>query len=331
MAHKKANEVHENASSKAHIQSGYARINPFNLAEQADVSVMSQPLDKLLGAFLREARTGILINSERPLGMMHMTCAHELGHFHLGHLTTTDQHFDYGDNAESTEQEANQFAYSLIAPRWLILHAMKAKKWGYSDLIRPAVIYQLSLRLGVSYSAMVWQLARLKLLSIEAAPGLARIQPKKLKIEALPGGIAIPPKADVWLLDQSDKDWVIEPRSTDIFIVSLPSNTSSGYVWSADELRTEGFTLEPVLVDGSDRPASPRPTMVGGYGESLYLLNRDWAPSETEPISAELLLRESQPWNKASSAAEELALAMRFERQVIGLSDGTRKREVGVI
>ena len=241
----KAGEVHREAGSEARIASGFSRINPLKVAEDAGVAVMSKPLDKLLGAFLRESRAGILLNSERPIGMMHMTCAHELGHYFLGHLTTTDERLDYADTDSVPEQEANQFAYSLMAPRWLVLRGIRAKGWVKADLLRPAIVYQLSLRLGISFTAMAWALARLRFITNTEAGHLSLAKPKALKEEVLPSGVSLPRNADVWVLDSRDKNWVIEPRSTDRFLVDLPSHATAGYLWWIGELAGEGFYVEP--------------------------------------------------------------------------------------
>ena len=80
-----------------------------------------------------------------------MTCAHELGHFALGHESTSDTTVDLGQEAELVEQTANQFAYALLAPAWLVAATMRQKRWGRNNLRNPAIVYQLSLRLGMSY------------------------------------------------------------------------------------------------------------------------------------------------------------------------------------
>lgn len=322
----KAKEVHRDAGSEIRIANGFSRINPLKLAEDAGVAVMSKPLDNLLGAFLRESRAGILLNSERPVGMMHMTCAHELGHYFLGHLTTADEHIDYRESDSAIEQEANQFAYSLMAPRWLVLRAIRAKGWNKTDLLRPAVVYQLSLRLGISFTAMAWALTRLKFISDADANRISVAKPKALKEEVLPLGVTLSRNADVWVLDSRDKDWVIEPRNTDRFLVNLPSHATAGYLWSAEELAGEGFTLNPVLVDARQQKREG-PPLIGSGGEDQYFLSGPATVHESKNV-AKINLREARPWMAEDDSASELALRLQFEPTEIGLSDGTREREI---
>ncbi len=326
-ASKKAAQVHQDAGSAARFGNGFSRINPLLLAEEAGVPVMlTEQLDKLLGAFLREGRPGIIVNSDRPIGMMHMTCAHELGHYFLDHVTTADEHLDYGDTAAATEQEANQFAYSLMAPMWLVVRAATAKGWGKSNLLQPDVVYQLSLRLGISFTAMVWALARLKMITHAQANSIAVAKLRALKISGLPTGVTLEKNADVWVLDSRDKDWIIEPRSTDRFLLNLPSHATAGYLWSADELASEGFTLSPVLVDAREHRRDG-PPLVGGGGEDRYYLS---GPAVEDPAqgSSEFRLHETRPWVANDTDASALALKMQFETIEDGLTDGTRAREI---
>lgn len=65
------------------LHGGFTRVDTLDLAQRAGVHVMCRPLNQLLGAFIREEQPGILLNTERSVGMMHMTCAHELRHFFL--------------------------------------------------------------------------------------------------------------------------------------------------------------------------------------------------------------------------------------------------------
>ncbi|MGT2458979.1 ImmA/IrrE family metallo-endopeptidase [Cupriavidus basilensis] len=129
-AARRAAEVLDEFSVRNRIKEGYTRVDPTQLASEADVTVMFRPLDKLLGGFLREeSEAGILVNVLRPRGLVHMTCAHELGHYFLGHESTTDETVDIGMSAHLVERQANQFAYSLLAPRWLVVAIMNLKRW----------------------------------------------------------------------------------------------------------------------------------------------------------------------------------------------------------
>lgn len=327
-AAKAARAVIENSTAEERVlQDGYTRIDPIALAEKAGVAVMFKPMDRLLGAFLREGDTGILVNPERPIGMVHMTCAHELGHFHLGHQTRTDENIDYPSTGPHDEQAADQFAYSLLAPRWLIKHVMDDKKWGSRDLVDPQTIYQLSLRLGISYTATVWTLRRLKLLGPVIAGRLAKVEPKALKVSALPAGHDLPSRTDVWLLDPQDRDSVIEARPDDRFVLRLPSHVSAGYVWTAEEASSAGFSIQPVLVDARTQPKPVKPLKVGEPGMTTYLVDPKPDAVDGDDVMA-LRLQEKQPWKPRSAANAEFELKARYESLSLGLSTGTKKRVI---
>lgn len=328
-AAKAARTVIENSTAEKRVlEDGYTRIDPVALAEKAGVAVMFKPMDKLLGAFLREGDAGILVNPERPIGMVHMTCAHELGHYHLGHQTRTDETIDYPDTGPHDEQAADQFAYSLLTPRWLIGHVMDHKNWGTRDFAQPQTIYQLSLRLGISYTAMVWTLRRLKLLPrLAKASRLARVEPKALKVSALPAGQELRSGADVWLLDPQDRDRVIEARPDDRFILRLPNHVSAGYVWTAEEASSAGFSIQPVLVDARTTPNADKPLKVGDAGMTTHLVERKPDTFDGDDVVA-LRLQETQPWKPRSTANDQFQLKTRYESLSLGLSAGTKRRVI---
>ena len=134
-AARRATEVLEEFEARKRIDAGYTRIDAEQIASAADVVVMYRKFELLLGGFLVEDGTpGIIVNWDRPRGLVHMTCAHELGHFELGHESTSDTTVDVSKNAALVERTANQFAYALLAPSWLVSQTMRRQRWGRDSL-----------------------------------------------------------------------------------------------------------------------------------------------------------------------------------------------------
>jgi Zn-dependent peptidase ImmA (M78 family) len=326
-----AAEVLANQNTRARLANGYTRIDPIAIAEDEGIDVMVRPLDRLLGAFLREDSVGILLNHRRPAGMFHMTCAHELGHFFLGHGTNTDEQLDYGSGANEIELEADQFAYSLMAPLELVVKVLKAQRWSWDSVREPATIYQLSLRLGLSYTAMVWSLVRLGKLDGGTAKSLVRIQPGAIKRALSPQGSTLEGNQDIWRIGPNDKDSILEPRPDDRIVMELPSHVTGGYLWSVTEAQREGYALKPLLID-SRREAvvdASHDVPVGNSAPMNYSLEfpRDCA---TAPV--QVVFNEVQPWSGASRPSESgsSAFAIRTQLEAVekGLSASTRQRLV---
>ncbi len=206
-AARKAAEVLDDFEAKKRIEAGYTRVDAERIASAFDVVVMYRKLEFLLGGYLREdGIPGIIVNWDRPRGLVHMTCAHELGHFALGHDSTSDTTVDVPMDAALVERTANQFAYALLAPAWLVARTMRCQRWGRDSLRSPAVVYQMSLRLGMSYKAMVWSLNRLGYLSVAEALKIVNVQPVALKREILGGAAPQSARSDVWMLTDADRD-----------------------------------------------------------------------------------------------------------------------------
>lgn len=314
------------------IKQGYTRINPLEIAEQADVWVMLKSMDRLLGAFLSGGSPGILLNVERPPGMIHMTCAHELGHFFLEHETTYDQRIEYDDDAESKEREADWFAYQLLMPRWLVVNLLRRKGW-LNRLRSPSIIYQLSLRLGTSYTATVWTLRQHNLLNLTSAEAkkLAGIPPKVLKQDLIGGGEGVP--SDVWLLDDADKNLILEPRPNDQFVLEVPSQASAGYLWSLDDAKNAGYTMHPLTrIARADDPHEEGPIIIGSASKQRYLLEPiDGGEAAERSVRVDLDFSERQPWQKEAKAINCFRTSAEFETLTNGLSDPAKERLIGEV
>ncbi len=297
-------------------QDGYTRIDPFRIAAGEGVSVLLRPMDKLLGAFLREERPGILVNSARSAGLIHMTCAHELGHYFMGHQSALDETIDYGGNAVVMEQEAETFGYHLLVPKPLLSIICKRKGWSRTSLTNPHVLYQMSLRLGVSYSAAAWSLVRHNVLTYDVVQGLLKIPPASIKQSLLQGCLPDATK-DVWLFDETDQSSVLEPRPEDHLVVRLKSHASAGYLWQADsaeQVVEQGFTLAPLSVA---LPVGPQRVVFGADSTLDYLLSAKEVDTEE---SHAVTLSEVRPWMGKQAGDASFYSKTHFEPIAEGLS-----------
>lgn len=342
-AARRATEVLEEFEAKKRMEAGYTRIDAEHIAAASDVVVMYRKFERLLGGFLEEDGTpGIIVNWDRPRGLVHMTCAHELGHFSLGHANTSDTTVDIPKEADLVERAANQFAYALLAPSWLVVQTMRRHRWVRSHLRIPAIVYQMSLRLGMSYKAMVWSLNRLGHLSVSEALEIVDAQPIGLKHDVLCGTAPNNSRSDVWLLTDADRDRILEPGLGDQMVFDLPNHAGSGHLWTIDEARSEGFMLKPFVRDARSTPP-PRAAdiVVGGTGSTLrYELTTPPLPpnaGESDHVGAvqslesrqrAISLSERTPWEPERDAIGQFSLCAEFERLDNGLPRAERERRL---
>lgn len=338
-AGRRASEVLAEYGARDRIDSGYTRIDPELIAGVADVVVVYRKMQRLLGGFIREENAnGILVNFDRPRGLVHMTCAHELGHFFLGHSSTADETVDYVQDADVIEQQANQFAYSLLSPSWLVAATMRQRGWSREHLRIPSIVYQLSLRLGTSFTAMVWSLVRLGHLARQDAERLVAIKPVSVKRDALSGKLPKDAAKDVWILNKADKDRILEPGTQDEFVVDLPNHAGSGHLWSIDQLRSAGFTIKPVLKDGREpAPQSPKKVTVGGGAATMrYSLVLPVESTQTAqenansvgPLHRVVEMLEAPPWQSGTLPNDRFGFTAEFDVMKDGLSQTERDRRL---
>lgn len=297
-------------------QDGYTRIDPFRIAAGEGVSVLLRPMDKLLGAFLREERPGILVNSARSAGLIHMTCAHELGHYFMGHQSAIDETIDYGGKAEAMEQEAETFGYHLLVPKSLLSIICKRKGWNRKSLTNPHVLYQMSLRLGISYTAAAWSLVRHNVLTYDVVQGLLKVSPASIKESLLQGQLPDATK-DVWLFDETDQSSVLEPRPEDHLVVRLQSHASAGYLWraeSVEQVAEQGFTLAPLP---SARSLNPQSVVFGADSTLDYVLSAQQVDAEGPQT---VTLCESRPWMGRQAGDASFHSKAHFEPIAEGLT-----------
>jgi Zn-dependent peptidase ImmA (M78 family) len=203
-----------------------------------DIPLVFRPLRGLWGASItvdNDAR-GVLVTTKLGLAVQRFTLAHELGHVLLGHEMSFDETVGFAGRLGSSsrpvqELAADTFASELLAPRALMLEAARRHRWTKQALTEPAHIYQMSLRLGISFQAACWALAAHGVVSQARAQILQEQRVKDLKLALASESFIQNPWADVWKLTEEDTGSLIEADPDDLFAIYLEDNVSSGYLW----------------------------------------------------------------------------------------------------
>ncbi len=316
-----AARIHQQCEQrKVALESG--RLNIFGVIEMLEIPLLFKPLDGLLGAFLPEPTPGVLITTQRSSSIQRFTAAHELGHASLGHKPSLDDEAILRRMAEPSQQrglrqeeEANFFATTFMLPTWLVNQHAARQQWKKRHLSDPFNLYQLSLRVGLSYTATCVALRQHNLIADNEADNVLQVSPKGLKKEIL--GPVEPSNyyGDVWNLTLSDNDTVLEPQLHDHFVIELAENSGAGYRWDISELRVSGA----VILD--DNRVATENESVGSPVARRITLRWD------EPLQKQITLHQVRPWEGKSSAIETLRFSVDVEEKVSeGLSVQTRRR-----
>jgi Zn-dependent peptidase ImmA (M78 family) len=314
-----ADRLHKKFDSKSRADSGEGRIDVFDMLVQNDIPVMFQPLKGLLGAYLNEhGSRGVIVTTERPLSVQRFTAAHELGHAILEHEPSIDPEgilFRYpiadqevGDY-NLQEIQANVFASQLLIPRWLLFKHMKRQGWAAADMSKDDIVYQLSLRLGVSYSASCHALLRNQVIDYSACERLLRVQPRAIKQRLAGPHTPDDWRRDVWVVTERDDGILLEGSRSDLVVVKVKEHSGSGYLWRLDDLAGAGFAVvQDSLEDDSDDDA------FGGIVFRTVIA----APNEDAGAEGHVFLRETRPWQAKEEPLQSLKLDVDFFGPVDG-------------
>jgi hypothetical protein len=220
------------------------------------IPLLFRPLNALWGATITVGNkvSGLLVTTKLPLPVQRFTLAHELGHVLLGHHTSLDETIGFagrfGPTSRPTEElAADTFASELLAPRSLMLAASKRNRWTREALADPANVYQLALRIGVSFKAACWALASNEVLPLAAVRELQDHKVKDLKLSLVSRSLFENPWADVWKLTDADAQSYIEAGPDDVFAFHLEDNASAGFLWELVDIGRHGTILEERVSD----------------------------------------------------------------------------------
>jgi Zn-dependent peptidase ImmA (M78 family) len=294
-----AARLHKQLGLKAQAAKQNGRVDVFSVAVQLNVPLLFKPLDGLLGAYLGGNAPGVLVTTKRPLSVQRFTAAHELGHQQLAHMNSFDDEtiltrtpLSKFNNGDLQEVEANAFAAEFLLPRWLMTWHCDRQGWTDKDLQIPAAVYQLSVRVGMSYAATCWTLHRHRVLDRAMAQQIAAVEPKALKKTLLNGVVPEDFYGDVWLLTRHDEGLMIEGGPSDLLVVRLPEHSNAGYLWQLDSGAEAAFE---VLADAREDNESP--DSIGG------LVTRRITARSRRQQSGQLMLAELRPWAPTSPLA----------------------------
>ncbi len=235
-------------------------IDIFKIIEQAGIWLFFQPLQDVQGVYLADAQTSrkaILVNTRRPLSLQRLTAAHEYGHFVMGHAASLDEAIDVesSDTKVAQEAAAQTFANDFLMPTQLV-----STMWAslglpsQARLLQPHHAYLLSLYLGVSYTALIYQLVALRRINWTIARQLAKYQPRQIKQLLGRNFGPLDSYADVWPLSEDDDGRSLPVRVNDEINIALPETPSSGYRWNITSPTYMDFTQE--VAAGSDKEAA---------------------------------------------------------------------------
>lgn len=313
-----ATETHAGFRIREQIEGRIGPVDIFGLIQELGVSLLFRPLDGLLGACLRmpDVDAGILVTTRRSLHMQRFTAAHELGHYVLEHEGSLDREIRFPRqtaNRDPKEIAADAFAAELLMPKWLFKQHAKLHGWTSQRLRDPLNVYQLSLRMAVSYEATCFGLLAHSILDQAAVDALRAVTPKKTK-QRLLGDLALDDwHAHAWLLDEHDDGGVIEAGPLDVFVADLPERSGSGYLWDTSALGSAGFSIVDDLGEQCD------PDAVGGSSRRRIILKAQ------EPGKHRLTLSEHRPWEKKATPLRSVDVAIStFGPEVEGLPRRSR-------
>lgn len=245
-----AARLHQQLDLRPQIEAAGGNVDVFAAIYALDLPLLVRPLQGLLGVYLSDPEPGVLVTTQRPMSIQRFTAAHELGHFRLRHQPSLDDEsmlrrmpLQAQPGSDLQEVEADAFAVEFMIPRWLVAAHAARQSWTVPDLRRPNVVYQLSLRIGASYEATCWTLARHNFIPPAQARELLQTQPREMKVALLEAYHPQDYRGDVWLLTECDAGAQIDGSRNDLFVLRLEEHSGGGYLWDIDQLKASGFAI----------------------------------------------------------------------------------------
>ncbi|MBI2692769.1 ImmA/IrrE family metallo-endopeptidase [Mycobacterium nebraskense] len=207
-------------------------IDPFAAIDQLGLNLVIADLDNLLGAVLPHGNGGVLITSQRPIGVQRYTAAHEIGHWilHSDQLRLDGHEQILGQPSSQRERQAQLFAaYFLMPPP--LMQAAVSRHGLKSGEVRPEQVYLVSRDVDVSYEAATRRLAAMKLIDSTEVSGLLKVTRLNALKRAFDGHRPKDGHADLWRADATVEHPPLPVREGDDVLIVLPENRTTGWQW----------------------------------------------------------------------------------------------------
>lgn len=315
-----AARLHDRLGVRKDVEARAGSVDVFGAILALGTPLIFRPLQGLLGACL--PGPGIMISTERPLPIQRFTGAHELGHVALGHDTSLDGeeilsrigHNSGRSIVSELEVAADSFASTFLLPKWLLQMHARRQDWNRASMADPHIVYQLSLRVGASYSATSVALERHDIIDATTREALLAKPRRAIKAELLDGVEVVNFFPDVWLLTERDEGSSIEGQPDDVFVLRLAEQGGAGYLWTTSGLIESGFAIL------RDRREVPPPTAAIGGPATRALTAR-----RTEPAKGSFALELRRPWLKTGTPLAALSVAYDLQGKEVGMPRAIRR------
>lgn len=135
-------------------------VNVFDIASSIGVEIQFLDLPSLEGMFYRGPDPKIILPSlkHRPRGRVAFSCAHELGHFDLGHGTRVDEYIGEDDDRPAElpleELAADTFASTFLMPRPAVLSRFSCRGWTVEE-VSAIELFRIAVEMDVGYGTLL--------------------------------------------------------------------------------------------------------------------------------------------------------------------------------
>src|SRR5262249_17388349 len=184
----------------------------------------------------------------------------------------------------------------LLSPAWLIADHMTRQGWTRQTLTNPITVYQLALRMGLSYAATCYALADCKGVDRSTCEKLLKVQPKAIKQKLAKPYQPDSWYGDVWLVTERDNDMVLEGSRSDLVVVRIPEHANSGYAWNFGDLVDAGLAIR------EDGRVNEDTKHIGG------IVFRNIIAEAQSGASGHVKLREVRPWQPKGEPLNSMEL-----------------------